>query len=584
MNDNSSWKTRIRVFKTVTLLVFLVFSASAQTNAPAGKIVWWGRNQRLGFNDANGVVENEGEIVTNAVAVSANVLGALAQTSDGKVLDFELHPNDENKIRPGLSNVVSVVAERNSSWAIRQDGTAAIFGVRSPAGFVGLESNVVANLTNIASIAGAGSPMYLALKSDGTALGFRLDSPRIQQVTVRGQILSNVVALASLDFTPLVLKKDGSVLRLGYQTPGAPPVKSRAETRNGHVCIILGGESQNLPYQYTSADPVLINGLPLTNVVALSSGLALKADGTVAGWKMNWDTESVEAAPTPAGLHNLIAIAGGNMALKSDGSLVSWGNDGSETADAPSGLSNVAAIAVGNGFKLAVTTGNIPAGVFVKPYGRLEEMAREADVIFKGHVTANTKMTNANIRSMHSLMAADATEFDIISVLKGPPLAKFVFRHVSGIAQLGDMDPPEWPEFYKFEPGQSYLVFAAKSGRTNGVYSSPGVPDDFWMLPCSTPYCHHGVIHTLDARPVNGLSASEAYWQELKLLLYDSNPENELFAIEKLDRLSTPEQAEKWRYPVSFKRHDVLGLLFPMTMIENKKVAKRAASCFPNQK
>jgi hypothetical protein len=574
----------------MSILFLLAFFAPAQTNVPVGKVVWWGeRNflQRYNFGDASGVIENDGDVVSNAVAVSANILHALALTSDGKVLDFGHNPNGEDQIRPELSNIVSIVAERDSSWAIRRDGTVAMLGCSKD------EAKVINNLSNVISVTCAGwMHCYLALKNDGTVLGFQLNDSSIQQVKVHGQFLNNVLALAAMDFTPLVLKTDGTVLSLGYQTPGMPPVKPYFEQHNGRVLIFLGGESRYLPYQYTSADPVLIYGRPLTNIVALTSerghALALKRDGTVVAWQINWGTYGFDAAPTPAGLSNVIAIAGANMALKRDGTVVVWADDGSEKADVPAGLSNVVAIASGGGSSLALTTGNIPSSVFVRPHGRLEEMAQEADLIFKGRVISNKAITNMNFYAFRSSMNVDATEFKVISTLKGTPSTNVMFQHFSGYECREPLHCPPPPAYYKFEPGQIYLVFAAKGAKTNSEYFMPAnsvrIPDDFWQLPYFRRSGAEGVIHTLDARPINGLSCNGAYWYELNLLLNDANQTNQLFAIDKLDRMSMVEGFEKWRYGVAFKRHDVLNALSPFTTNSNRQVAARAASCFPNQK
>src|ERR1035438_2855265 len=99
-------------------------------------------------------------IICNVVAVSANNFKALVLTSDGTVLDFGLDPNGENEIRPGLSNVISVVSGANS-FAVRRDGTVAMWGHDKD------EANVVDKLSNVVSIASAGFNRYLALKNDG---------------------------------------------------------------------------------------------------------------------------------------------------------------------------------------------------------------------------------------------------------------------------------------------------------------------------------------------------------------------------------------------------------------------------------
>ncbi|MCI0674091.1 MAG: hypothetical protein L0Y64_26895, partial [Myxococcaceae bacterium] len=84
--------------------------------------------------------------------------------------------------------------------------------------------------------------------------------------------------------------------------------------------------------------------------------LALKADGTVVAWGLNFQGQ----ATVPPGLSDVVAIAAGHghsLALKADGTVVSWGNNSDGPfgpATVPSGLSDVVAIAAGSGHNLAL--------------------------------------------------------------------------------------------------------------------------------------------------------------------------------------------------------------------------------------
>jgi hypothetical protein len=100
--------------------------------------------------------------------------------------------------------------------------------------------NIVASLSNITSVGWGGYRNYLALKTDGTVVGFRSDAPDtdkhaglIRPLRVHGQILSNIIAVVSMGYIPPVLKSDGAVFSLGYQTPGVPPVEPRYELAGG---------------------------------------------------------------------------------------------------------------------------------------------------------------------------------------------------------------------------------------------------------------------------------------------------------------------------------------------------------------
>src|SRR5437867_3125585 len=96
----------------------------------------------------------------------------------------------------------------------------------------------------------------------------------------------------------------------------------------------------------------------LSNVVAISAGiwhsLALKADGTVAGWGAS---TYGEAAP-PSGLSNVLAIAGGgqfSLALKNDRTIVAWGKPFFGVTNVSAPLGDVNSIAAGFDHALALT-------------------------------------------------------------------------------------------------------------------------------------------------------------------------------------------------------------------------------------
>ena len=572
----------MKTFGTIILLLALPLLALAQTNVPTGRVVWWGRDmiQRSHYsNHTNGIIENDNEILSNVVAIAGNTWQGLLLKNDGTVFGIGNNFQGGNDIPSGLTNVISIAAEGGSYWSIRADGSMARWGNEQD------EENVVAGLSNIVSVTWAGYRNYLALKTDGTVLGFRFDNPRplVEEVEVGGQIMSNVVALAALGYTPLVLKNDGTVFDLGYQTPSKPPVQPSYEVHSNVLYEYLGAESAQLPYQYTSAEPVIIDGQALSNVVSLASGgghaLALKKDGAVVAWGNN----SYDAATVPAGISNVITIAATeneSLALKRDGTVVAWGNNHDGQTSVPDGLSNVVAIASAGDFSLAITTGNIPSSVFIQPHGRLEEMEQEADLVFKGQVISDSAITNVAFPDWGK---PHATEFNVISVFKGNIRTNVVtFLHITGGPGAWSGSRP--PQEFIFDVGRSYLVFAMQSDKADWLYSpsTNGVakPNEFrQIMRGEIP------IRTLDNRPLNDLSEKEAHWFELNLLLNDSNPTNQLYAIDKLDSMSlTGKESDEWAHSDDFKRKRVLSAIFPLTTNRNERVAARASSCFPDQK
>jgi hypothetical protein len=342
---------------------------------PTGKVIWWGWNAipRAGtFDRTNGVVERNGQILTNAAAVAAGQGIGLVLAKDGTVHALGLDWVGETTVPAGLSNVVSVAVEGLSCWALKRDGTVVRWGNREQD-----SANLIAGLSNVTAIAAAANMAYLALKSDGTVLGVRLRGdtstnaphirPGVRPVQVGGRVLSNVAAIASMDYHPLILRKDGAVLRL--QFPDGPlPGEITVDPADGTQVHGNGAEPWRIPWDYTSMEPVIVGGQPLTNVTALAGGgtagyaLALKRNGSVVGWGS--DLYGVTAIPP--GLNNVTAIAadGRGFALKPDGTVVSWGGTGLTLTPIPAGLTNVVAIAAGGACSLAITTGPVPASVY----------------------------------------------------------------------------------------------------------------------------------------------------------------------------------------------------------------------------
>jgi alpha-tubulin suppressor-like RCC1 family protein len=117
----------------------------------------------------------------------------------------------------------------------------------------------------------------------------------------------------------------------------------------------------------------------LTNVVAIAGGgghsLALLNNGHVVAWGLNASGQ----CKVPSGLSNVVAIAGGgqhSLALQANGTVVAWGDNYFGEANVPTGLTNIVAIAGGSDFSAAlqangtvVAWGNNYLGVTNVPAG-----------------------------------------------------------------------------------------------------------------------------------------------------------------------------------------------------------------------
>ncbi|HXI73859.1 MAG TPA: hypothetical protein VNN22_26245 [Verrucomicrobiae bacterium] len=324
-------KQAIRVFGACLLVawagVFGFYGALAQTNEPVlGQVVVWGPNS-LGLT-------NVPADLTNVIAIAAGSVHSVALKSDGTVRAWGSGNNGETNVPSGLSNVVAIAAagfygnNYGYSLALKVDGTVTGWGAVSlPSG-----------LSNVVEVA-AGAYWWMALRSDGTVTANYpyLTNGLLNLGTVP---LSNVVAIASGDRHLLALTRAGTVVGWGSDNYGQAT-----------------GVPGNL---YYSNGIVMLNGLILSNVVAIAAGsqhsVALKSDGTVVAWGNN----AFGQTNVPSGLSNVIAIAlGGNesanqvLAVKADGKLVAWGGSGAQT-NVPIGMTNVMVAAVGSAHSLAL--------------------------------------------------------------------------------------------------------------------------------------------------------------------------------------------------------------------------------------
>ena len=189
-----------------------------------GRLVEWGQSDGPGGSPA------PPPALSNVVAVSAGWDYNLALNSDGVVVDW---PRSRIPLR--LTNIVAVAtgaAFYAPSLALTRDGTVFEW---SPGG---LADSVSARLTNVTAIA-AGGGHCLALRFDGTVEGwgnnnlgqatgapatnapYRSEGP----VTLHGQTLTNVIAIAAGSESSLALKRDGTVVTWGYldHRPSAVP-------------------------------------------------------------------------------------------------------------------------------------------------------------------------------------------------------------------------------------------------------------------------------------------------------------------------------------------------------------------------
>ncbi|MFO1499271.1 MAG: RCC1 repeat-containing protein [Verrucomicrobiota bacterium] len=242
----------------------------------------------------------------------------------------------------GQSGVVAIAAAAAHSVALKDDGSVVAWG----SDCCGQTDVPIAAQSGVTAIA-AGTWHTVALKHDGTVVAWGANgdgqvtgtpatdgwpySATAGPVTLGGQVLSGVTAIAAGTWHTVALKRDGTVVAWG----------------NNNFGQVTGTPPTNATYS-AIASPVVLGGQLLTGVKAIAAGmwhtLALQNDGTLVAWGAN-SSGQVTGTPTPDGpysaigspvalrsqiLTGLTAITAGsvhNAALKNDGTVVAWGNN-----------------------------------------------------------------------------------------------------------------------------------------------------------------------------------------------------------------------------------------------------------------
>lgn len=319
------------------LLLLVIETATVTPNAHAasgGTVVAWGWN---GFAQTNVPVGLNG-----VIAVAGGNSHSVGLRSDGLVVAWGRNIEGQTNVPAGLAGVTAIAAGYVHTVALKGDGTVVAWGDNAAG-----QTDVPVGLTGVAAIA-AGYYHTVALKSDGTVVAWgknshgqttgtpTLTTPQsatANPVTLNGQTLSGVIAIAAGDLHTLALKNDGTV-------------------------VVWGGSQAPIP-------------AGLTGITAIAAGgyhdIALKGDGTVVAWGRN--NEGQTNAPT--NLTGVTAIAAGerhSLALKSDGMVTGWGAGQMSTGNFPEygqaifsgSLSGVTAVAAGGFHTLAVFSGPPP--------------------------------------------------------------------------------------------------------------------------------------------------------------------------------------------------------------------------------
>ena len=210
-----------------------------------------------------------------------------------------------------------------------------------------------------------------------------------------------------------------------------------------------------------------------------------------------------------------------------------------------------------------------------QPQG-LDKMVDQADLVFKGRVISSQAESNAYFPDWGN---PHASKFSLITVLKGTVHTnELIFWHIThGPYGWGGGAMPSW---YQLEEGQSYLVFARNLDKVD--YDFPAPPDAISRTNECRQLYRDGVLRTLDAQPIANFTITNAVWYELNRLLKDTNPSNQLYAIEVLDGMSRVGwwSEHGWAPGDFLNRNQVLRAFLPLVTSTNENIACRAIDCF----
>jgi hypothetical protein len=200
------------------------------------------------------------------------------------------------------------------------------------------------------------------------------------------------------------------------------------------------------------------------------------------------------------------------------------------------------------------------------PVGRalsLEKVTGEADIIFKGTAVASGPVLDEWFKPCQNFVALE-TRFTVISVIKGNlPDTALRFRHYdeSPLPQARMFEP----QYYHFEAGRTYLVFA-KQGGPAGVFRQ------LWENHKAKG--DQGVLWCPDDQPLTANTVEWAVWNELMLMLKSSDAANVIYAIRQLDQMSG--RRDNFGDTQDFERADVLKAIHGLMTNVDAKIAQAA--------
>src|SRR5437867_2327553 len=210
-----------------------------------------------------------------------------------------------------------------------------------------------------------------------------------------------------------------------------------------------------------------------------------------------------------------------------------------------------------------LTGASAALGYLVGPPLSLEKLTAEADIIIKGTAVSSGPVQDDWFKQFQGFVAQE-TQLKVISVIKGGQQGQTLsFRHY-------DMSPSPQarvfaPQFYHFEPGRTYIVFAKATEQS-------GVLRQLWVNHKSKE--DQGVLLCPTDRLVTANTVKEAFWNELTTMLGSARSSDVIYAIGQLDQMSNGRDA--FAGTQDFDRKDVLTAVHGLMADRDPKIARAA--------
>jgi hypothetical protein len=209
---------------------------------------------------------------------------------------------------------------------------------------------------------------------------------------------------------------------------------------------------------------------------------------------------------------------------------------------------------------LVVWTGTM-WGYLSGPTVSLEDLTAQADIIFKGTAVSTSAVQDEWFKPYAGFIVC-GTEFKVISVIKGENSGgQLIFRHYDDESTVRSMDP--YPQYYHFETGRTYLVFAKTGG-------SPSVFRQLWTSLKTKE--DQGVLLCADDNLVSTKTVKDLLWSELMTMLTSPSVSDVLYAIDQLDKMSSGDTNSS----LDFERGEVAQAVYGLMRSRHAKIAQAA--------